>query len=192
MSRKPRVFSQTDVYHIILRSVNQHIIFEEDHDYQKFLFILSNCKKKYMIEVYAYCLMNNHIHILVKSPADRLSNFFQSLETIFVRWYNNKYKRSGHLFQDRFHSYAVEKSGIFLSVLYYIHNNPVKANICRFQSEYRWSSVGAYYGQKNPLVDTYLAEKTAGSKELLQQYFKTCHDPLTPSPWVITSYSFKL
>ena len=183
MSRKPRVFSQTDVYHVILRSVNQHIIFEEDYDYQKFLFILSDCKKKYNVEVCAYCLMNNHIHILIKSPSDVLSNFFQSLETIFVRWYNNKYKRSGHLFQDRFHSYAVEDMGAFLSVIYYMHNNPVKANICRFQSEYRWSSVCAYYGQKNLPVDTYLAEKIAGSKRQLQQYFKACPDPSSEGPF---------
>ena len=171
MSRKPRVFSQTDVYHVILRSVNQHIIFEEDYDYQKFLFILSDCKKKYNVEVCAYCLMNNHIHILIKSPSDVLSNFFQSLETIFVRWYNNKYKRSGHLFQDRFHSYAVEDMGAFLSVIYYIHNNPVKANICRFSSDYKWSSSGAYYGKENTLVDLSLACNIAGSKESLQHFF---------------------
>ncbi|MBQ1721923.1 MAG: transposase, partial [Lachnospiraceae bacterium] len=86
MPRKARTVSSSGIYHIILRSVNQHLIFEEDSDYQKFLYILSDCKMKYTIEIYAYCLMNNHIHILMKSSSDRLSSFFQSLGSKFVRW----------------------------------------------------------------------------------------------------------
>ena len=161
MPRKPRILSSTGIYHIILRSVNQHIIFEEASDYQKFLFILSDCKKKYDIDIYAYCLMDNHVHLLLRLPDDRLSSFFQSLGTTFVRWYNNKYSRSGHLFQDRFYSSAIEGGRAFLSALIYIHNNPVKANMCRYASEYRWSSIGAFYGAKNPLVDVSFAYNIA-------------------------------
>ena len=171
MPRKPRTLSSTGIYHIILRSVNQHIIFEEDSDYQKFLFILSDCKKKYDIDIYAYCLMDNHIHILLLLPKDKLSSFFQSLGTRFVRWYNNKYSRSGHLFQDRFYSSAIENNHAFLSALIYIHDNPVKANMCRHASEYRWSSIGAYYGAKNSLVNLSFAYNIAGSKDSLLHFF---------------------
>ncbi len=173
MPRKPRIISSTGIYHVILRSVNQHIIFEEESDYLKFLYILSDCRKKYETEIYAYCLMDNHIHILLNSAPHILSRFFQSLETKFVRWYNNKYKRSGHLFQDRFHSSVVDNNSAFLSVLFYIHNNPVKAKLCRFQSEYRWSSVNAYYGQKNLLVNTAFAYGITGSKKALHSFFST-------------------
>ena len=171
MPRKARVLSSTGIYHIILRSVNQHIIFEEDSDYRKFLFILSDCKKKYDIDIYAYCLMDNHVHLLIHLPDDKLSSFFQSLGTIFVRWYNNKYLRSGHLFQERFYSTTVESNRAFLSTLSYIHNNPVKANMCRYASEYRWSSFNAFYGAKNPLVSVSFAYKIAGSKDSLLNYF---------------------
>ncbi|MCR4689955.1 MAG: transposase [Lachnospiraceae bacterium] len=171
MPRKPRVLSSTGIYHIVLRSVNQHIIFEEDSDYQKFLHIMKDCKMKYDIDIYAYCLMDNHIHILLKSPPDRLSTFFQSMETRFVRWYNNQYSRSGHLFQDRFHSTSIEDEKAFLSVLVYIHDNPVKANMCRFSSEYRWSSHHAYYGKKDPLIDPSLAYNVAGTKAKLLLFF---------------------
>lgn len=171
MPRKPRTLSSTGIYHIILRFVNQHIIFEETSDYQKFLFILSDCKKKYDIDIYAYCLMDNHVHLLLRLPDDRLSSFFQSLGTTFVRWYNNKYSRSGHLFQDRFYSSAIEGGRAFLSALIYIHNNPVKANMCRYASEYRWSSIGAFYGAKNPLVDVSFAYNIAGSKDYLLRFF---------------------
>lgn len=171
MPRKPRTLSSTGIYHIILRSVNQHIIFEEDFDFQKFLLILSDCKKKYDIDIYAYCLMNNHIHLLIHLPDDKLASFFQSLGTRFVRWYNNKYSRSGHLFQERFYSTAVESEQAFLSTLIYIHNNPVKANMCRYASEYRWSSINAYLGAKNPLINVSFAYNIAGSKDSLLHYF---------------------
>ena len=138
MPRKPRILSSTGIYHVILRSINQHIIFEEDYDYQKFLYILSDCAKKYDVTIYAYCLMDNHVHLLISSSPGNLGTFFQSLGTRFVRWYNTKYSRSGHLFQDRFHSVAIENEISFLSVLVYIHNNPVKANVIRYPSEYRW------------------------------------------------------
>ena len=171
MPRKPRTMSSTGIYHIILRSVNQHLIFEEDSDYQKFVYILSDCKMKYDIKVYAYCLMDNHIHLLLNSPMDKLSVFFQSLGTKFVRWYNNKYLRTGHLFQDRFRSTSIESERAFLATIVYIHNNPVKANMCRYPSEYRWSSYNAYYGQKNSLIDASLADKIAGDRDSLHRFF---------------------
>ena len=177
MPRKPRIFSPTGIYHIILRSNNQHIIFEEDTDYQKLLYILSDCKRTYDIDIYAYCLMDNHIHLLIHSSEEQLASFFQSLGTRFVRWYNTKYSRSGHLFQDRYYSIPVTGDQQYLSTLTYIHNNPVKSSLCRFPSEYRWSSYNAFYGQKNPLVDTSFSFEIAGSKDLLHKYFAVNSSP---------------
>ena len=171
MPRKPRIFSPTGIYHIILRSINQHIIFEDDDDYHKMLYILSDCKRTFDIDIYAYCLMDNHIHLLIRSSEDYLASFFQSLGTRFVRWYNTKYSRSGHLFQDRYYSIPVVREQQYLSTLTYIHNNPVKSALCRYPSEYRWSSYNAFYGQKNPLVDTSFSFDIAGSKDLLLKYF---------------------
>ena len=176
MPRRPRNLSSTGIYHVILRSVNQHIIFEEDSDYQKFIYILSDCKRKYDIKIYAYCLMDNHIHILLNSPADKLAVFFQSLGTRFVRWYNNKYLRTGHLFQDRYHSTTIESERAFLAALVYIHDNPVKANMCLYPSEYRWSSYNAYYGKKNSLIDAALADKIAGDRDSLHRFFSRANN----------------
>lgn len=181
MSRKPRIFSPTGIYHIVLRSINQHIIFEEDADYQKMLYILSDCKRTLDIDIYAYCLMDNHIHLLIHSSEEHLASFFQSLGTRFVRWYNTKYYRSGHLFQDRFYSIPVVQKQQYLSTLTYIHNNPVKASLCKYPSEYRWSSYNAFYGQKNPLVDTSFSFDLAGSKDHLLQYFSTDSTPFDES-----------
>ena len=171
MSRKPRIFSPTGIYHIILRSINQHIIFEEDADYLKMLHTLAECKRTLDIDIYAYCLMDNHVHLMMHASEEHLASFFQSLGTRFVRWYNTKYSRSGHLFQDRYYSVPVLHEQQYLATLSYIHNNPVKAALCRCPSDYRWSSYNAFFGQKNPLVDTSFSFDTAGSKDLLLQYF---------------------
>lgn len=149
MPRKPRIISSTGIYHITMRSINQHIIFEEEADYQKFIYILSNCNAIFDVDIYAYCLMDNHVHLLLRSDKKNLELFFKSFGSRFVRCYNNKYLRSGHLFQDRFHSVPVENRAQYLTTLTYIHNNPVKAGICRFPSEYRWSSCNAFYGERN-------------------------------------------
>ena len=180
MSRQPRQFSSSGIYHVVLRRVNQQILFEDSYDYLKFLFILSDCKERFHVEIYAYCLMNNHIHLLIHSSPETLAGFFQSLETRFARWYNNKYARSGHLFQERYHSMAIETTGTLLNTLIYIHNNPVRAGICRFPSEYRWSSYNAYYGAKNSFVDITFAVNLLGSRSMLQRYFSDHeNDPST-------------
>lgn len=171
MPRKPRIISSSGIYHIILRSVNQQIIFEEEADYRKFLYIISDCKTKYDVDIYAFCLMDNHIHLALHSPPNALGNYFQSVGSRFVLWYNKKYHRYGHLFQGRFHSIAIESNEHFLQTLVYIHNNPVVAGACRFPSEYRWSSFNAFYGAKNPMVNTDFSYSITGSKRSLQQYF---------------------
>lgn len=171
MPRKPRIISSTGIYHVILRSVNQQIIFEEDKDFIKYLFILSDCKTKFDVDIFAYCLMDNHIHLLLHSAPDSLSNFFQSVGSRFVHWYNAKYKRYGHLFQERFHSKPVENDEYYLTTLIYIHNNPVTAGLCKLPSEYHWSSYNAFYGEKNNLLTLSFSYEIAGSKDALQHYF---------------------
>lgn len=168
MPRTARIISSTGIYHIILRSVNQQIIFEEESDYQKFLFILSDCKEKYDFDIYAYCIMSNHIHLLLHDHNNNLSSIFQSLETRFARWYNQKYHRFGHLFQERFFSSPIHDDHYFINAFIYIHANPLKSNLCRYITEYRWSSASAYYGSNNPLVNTDYASNLAGAKSNIQ------------------------
>lgn len=171
MARRTRLVSATGMYHIILRSVNQQIIFEEPADYLKFLSVLQYCKKKYGFSVHAYCLMSNHIHLLMTIQPKVMSSVFQSLGSVFVHWYNLKYKRFGHLFQERYSSYPVETLSYFLNSIQYIHDNPVKAGICRYATEYTWSSCRCYYGTDNPLVDTERADEIMETRENLLHFF---------------------
>jgi REP element-mobilizing transposase RayT len=154
MPRSARQESSTGIYHIMLRGINQQIIFNDEEDYQKFLEILKNCKIISEFELYAYCLMNNHIHILIKVNKESLSQIVKRIGVRYVYWYNWKYYRRGHLFQDRYKSEAVEDDRYFLSVLRYIHQNPLKAGIVKNISEYEYSSFKEYlYTQQEYIVD---------------------------------------
>lgn len=157
MPRRPREKSSTDTYHVILRGVNKQVIFEDDEDYRKILFILKDCKDTCEFELYAYCLMSNHIHLLLRTGKEPLGEVFKRFECRYVYWYNSKYERSGHLFQNRFISVPVQNERAFLAVLRYIIQNPMKAGLEDAPGHYSWSSFFSYAGIPDHLTDTDLA-----------------------------------
>lgn len=173
MARKPRELSPTNIYHVIFRSINQQQIFEEERDYQKYLYILDECREAYHFEILGYCIMGNHVHLLLHSEEYNFTNAFKSMGCRFVRWYNKKYQRTGHLFQNRFFCAPIDTESYFLSVLDYIHRNPVKANMVRYSSEYFWSSYKSYLGQKDKYVTINIqrAIDVAGSTKALLSFF---------------------
>ena len=97
----------------------------------KFLQILKECKAISECKLLAYCLMGNHFHLLIKIENESLEQVFKRICGRFVYWYNTKYQRVGHLFQDRFKSEPVENDAYLLTVIRYIHQNPVKAGISK-------------------------------------------------------------
>lgn len=147
MPRKPRKKSSTGIYHVMLRGINGQDIFKDDEDRQRFIQTIGEYKEVSKYEIYAYCLMSNHIHILIKENSEELGIIFRRIGASYVYWYNEKYKRRGHLFQDRFRSEPVEDDTYFLTVLRYIHQNPVKAGIVKDIEQYFWSSYNEYIGK---------------------------------------------
>ncbi len=138
----------------MLRGINKQDIFEDDEDRERFLATVERYKETSKFEVYGYCLMSNHIHLLIKENGDQISNIVKRICSSYVYWYNWKYERCGHLFQERYKSEVVENEGYLLTVLRYIHLNPVKAGICNSVKEYGWSSYNEYI-MKPLLVDTH-------------------------------------
>ena len=120
------------------------MIFEEPQDYFVFLKILQECRELCGFKLYAYCLMGNHVHLLIKIGNDPLDTIVKRICGRYVYWFNTKYDRVGHLFQDRFRSEPVENDAYFLTVLRYIHQNPVKAGLCEKPGDYRYSSYSEY------------------------------------------------
>lgn len=140
MPRTARKKSESGIYHVMLRGINQQNIFEDDEDCEKYLECLTECKAICGFTLFSYCLMGNHLHLLLQEGHEPLEQIFKRIGARYVFWYNWKYKRSGHLFQDRYKSEPVNEERYFLAVLRYIYQNPVKAGLCKGVREYRWSS----------------------------------------------------
>ncbi|PLS03349.1 REP-associated tyrosine transposase [Neobacillus cucumis] len=147
MSRIARVKSRTGIYHVMWRGANRQEIFHEEQDRIKFLSILEKYKVKADLRIYAWCLMGNHVHLLVKEGSEALSTTMKRIGVSFVSYYNWKYQTNGHLFQDRFRSEKVEDIQYLLTVVRYIHQNPVKAGMVNRVDEWHWSSCRGYYGR---------------------------------------------
>ena len=152
MPRQARTMSSSRIYHIMLRGINQQQIFEDEQDYKRFLKILEECKVICEYKIYAYCLMGNHIHLLLETGKEDCSLVMKRICTRFVYWYNLKYNRVGHLFQDRYRSEPVEDESYLVMATVYIHQNPMKAGITKGLS-YKYSSYDSYIKKDFWLVD---------------------------------------
>ncbi len=144
MPRDAREKSSTGIYHVVLRGINKQRIFEDNKDYRFFLHRLLKYKGKSDYELYAYCLMSNHVHLLMKERSETIGTAFRRIGASYVYWYNRKYERVGHLFQDRYRSEPVETDAYFLTVIRYIHQNPLKAGLVDDVQTYPWSSYNEY------------------------------------------------
>lgn len=175
MPRTARIKSVSGYYHIVARGIARQVLFEEDADYLFFLKILKKCKEEEQFKLLAFCLMENHFHLLVKidSGMDRV---MRRILTTYAKYYNTKYERIGYLFQDRYKSKVIERRSYLLSAMRYIHNNPVKAGLCSVD-QYRWSS-WKYYDGTEGMVDTDIVLNMLGGKRGFMEYsMYTEHDP---------------
>lgn len=152
MSRQRRALSSSKIYHVILRGNSGRDIFLDNEDRQKFLNILTEKKKNNKYLLYAYCLMDNHLHLILKEVSDNISHLMKRINTAYAIYFNKKYQRRGHLFQDRFKSEAIEEESYLLAAIRYIHNNPLKAKLVKSPQDYKWNSYQAYLTNQTALV----------------------------------------
>lgn len=152
MPRQARQRSQSGIYHIILRGINKQVLFEDDEDREKFIGCLQYYKAVSQYVIYGYCLMDNHVHILIKEGKETIGQTMKRIGVSYVSWHNRKYQRCGHLFQDRFKSEVVDTDEYLLTVLRYIHQNPIKSGQAANVEGCKWSSFLKYIGEGD-LVD---------------------------------------
>ena len=155
MPRGARIILNNVCYHIINRGNQKQEIFLGDPDFEKYLQLLKHFKKKYTFKIFGYCLMPNHIHIILepKKP-DNLASFMQGLTQTYTAWFNNKYKKAGHLWQGRFKSMVIQKDNYFIECVYYVEANPVRAGLVSSPTAYPWSSYkDRVFGNKRGLID---------------------------------------
>jgi REP element-mobilizing transposase RayT len=148
LPRAAREKSSTGIYHIMLRGINKQDIFNDDEDRERFLETIQRYKKETGFQLYAYCLMDNHVHLIIRENDMELSKVMKRIGTSYAGYFNWKYGRSGHLFQNRYCSEAVENDSYLYMVIRYIHQNPAKAGICAV-NEYKWSSYNCYISESS-------------------------------------------
>lgn len=157
----------------MLRGINREMFFLDADDYSMFLKALIDSNRECSFELYCYCLMGNHIHLLIKPVSEELSIVMKRICCRFVYRYNRKYHRIGPLFQDRFKSEPVESEEYFKTVLRYIIHNPVKAGLTSEPDGYIWSSHRALTGSQDGITYAEFSEKLFGSTSALSDFLNT-------------------
>lgn len=147
MPRHARIRGEFSTYHIIQRGNERKEIFLNDSDREKFIETLCRMKEKYNFKLEAYCLMNNHVHLIINDNGNDISKIVKSINISYAYYFNKTYERTGHLFQDRFRSEIIQNDNYLLQASAYIHNNPLKAGIVNSPEEYKWSSFNNYIGR---------------------------------------------
>lgn len=190
MPRFPRTYIKTIFFHIITQGINKSYIFERSEDIKFYLRMMKKLSKEQEVKILAYCVMNNHTHMLVKTnQTEKMSKFMQRLNTTYGIYYNQKYNRVGYVFRNRYKSEGIYNEKHLYNCVRYIYNNPVKAGICSQAKEYQYSNykeLNSKYKEINEnLIDEYsfidieddnLRKSENVIKEILRKYNKNLDD----------------
>lgn len=153
MSNKWRVQPIGGIYHVIQRGNNKTSIFREEIDKGYFIKLLKKYKPGFAYRLYGFVLMDNHYHLILQTLGVKLQDVMHRINLQYSRFFNGKYERLGHVFQGPYKSILVQDERYLLSLLRYIHQNPIKANICSKVEEYKWSSDYFYRTNYHGFID---------------------------------------
>src|SRR5437867_3530730 len=146
MARRPRVNAPGLLYHVIVRGNQRQKTFRDKRDYEGYLERLARYQKRFAVKVYAYCLMPNHVHLLLEVSSAPLSKFMQGLQQAYTQYFNRRHHKVGHLFQGRYHAIICDKDAYLLALVRYIHLNPIRAKLTRRPEQFRYSGHREYCG----------------------------------------------
>lgn len=188
MARPLRLEYAGALYHVTSRGNRQEAIYEQDTDRESFLVVLANVCETYNWVCHAYCLMDNHYHLLVETPDANLSKGMRQLNGVYTQKFNRAYRQVGHVFQGRYKAILIEKDSYLLELSRYIVLNPVRARMVRSAMEWRWSSYRATVGeQATPCwlnTDWLLASFSERKQIAIEKYKQfVSKGKNQPSPW---------
>ena len=150
MPRKPRVEVSGSIYHVFARGNDRKALFTDTADRRTYLALLSRTTRRCGWLLLSYCLMPNHVHLLVETPTPNLAFGMHGLHSPYARAFNTRHGRTGHVFEKRYGAIRVETDAYLLTVVRYLANNPVEAGIAPTASAWRWSSHRAILGHEDP------------------------------------------
>ena len=175
MPRTARIAPKEFVYHVLTRGNNKQDIFKDEEDFLKYIDILKRYKERYQFKLYHYVLMTNNVHLVIE-PSQKGGELYQIMKGInlsYAQHFKNRYKYTGHFWQDRFKSIIISRDEYLLACGSYVELNPVRAGMAKAPKEYRWSSYGANaYGKKDDLVDMHAVYGTLSSDEHIRKEYR--------------------
>ena len=175
MARKPRLHYPGASYHVILRGNAGHDIFFDAQDRHRFFFLLQEGIEKYDHRIHGYCLMTNHIHLVIQVGDVSLSRIMQNVSFRYTSYVNHRLKQSGHLFQGRYKALLIDADSYLLQIIRYVHNNPVRAGIIIIPEDYPWSSHNVYLGNSSVpwlTTDWVLSQFSMNKRQAIELYRK--------------------
>lgn len=177
MARRKRFIQAGYCYHVMLRGIGGRSIFNDDKDRARFCILMQYASEIGKFNIHGFCLMGNHVHLLLQPHTDDLSSGMHRLTFRYAQYYNKKVNRQGYVFQNRYRAIVVEHGDYLRRLIRYIHRNPVRANLVEDLSDYRWSSHQAYLGnsdftwlKKDTIISLFGPNCPASSVDLLNQY----------------------
>ncbi len=171
MPRVARNIHEGGHRHVIVRGIGKQILFEDENDYRFYIKMLEKYSMDTDVGICAYCLMENHVHLLLNDKSTDTALFMKKMGVSYSAFYNGRYERTGHLFQDRYKSENICDDRGYLAVLRYILRNPEKAGISRIE-EYRWSSFSSY-GDRKSFLDQALTWELLRNKDEFREFMMT-------------------
>ncbi|WP_129598683.1 transposase [Anaerophilus nitritogenes] len=154
MPRCARIKSNDSIYHIMVRSISEIKLFKESDDKDKYLLLIKKYQYKYGFKVYAYCLMDNHGHFIIDVNGADVSKIMHGINFCYAQYFNQKYKRHGHVFQDRFKSKIINSDQYLITLSAYIHSNPMDIKKYKDKPQkYKYSTLRLFLGLKNDSYD---------------------------------------
>ena len=173
MARRPRVIAPGLLYHVIVRGNQRRKTFLGDEDYRAYLERLGRYRRRYDYTVHAYCLMPNHVHLLLESSAHPLGKFMQGLQQSYSQYFNSKHRKVGHVFQGRYKAIVCQRDAYLLELIRYIHLNPVRAGMVKDPGRYPYSGHRAYLaGKTNETIEPRAVLSVLGGKARYREFLK--------------------
>jgi REP element-mobilizing transposase RayT len=166
------------LYHVIARGNNQEATFADRNDYHEYVSRLIRYRSRYRVTVHAYCLMPNHVHLLLQTSEPPLPKLMQVLQQSYTQWFNRVHGRVGHLFQGRYKAIVCDTDAYFTALVRYIHLNPVRAGLAADPGEYAYSSHREYATATGPgttVVDPARALAILGGRQAYQRFMLAGH-----------------
>lgn len=170
MSRYARAQSESGYYHVVQVGAGRQVLFEDDSDRLKYVDILRSAKTDFQFALIAWCLMSNHVHLILKSDYETLSKCMHAIGSKYASYFNYAKGHQGPVFQGRFYSEPVETDEHLLAAVRYVHNNPEKAGVSSRES-YVWGSYRGYFGG-TPIADVDLVLEMIGGRAAFAEFSK--------------------